>query len=500
MNAIPMLGSLGSIVLVATMGPAGRNGRPQLRRRRHVPLRHPRLHRRPAGPAAEAARPAGHRLAHGVPPLPRQRPHRSRARPPTSSAAPSTGTTPSRPRCRRWPRSGSRVWEHTSSDTTSCTSGTASAPSRCRWSWCRRESAPIDEVDPAAASALHRLLVVHRLQPELPASIDLRAFDRVELCGAEDPARSLARAMICSATAFHSPDHLVVAVLCSEQNLVHWDWLKWLPHAQSAQQSDAVGPMRMVSTSLAEIATLLPPDLSDRPRFGADERPPSPHILFVTDGAKLPPGNHVIPPDGLHGVTVLDLPARWDELEDASRLRLQFAAEPPQDGKHPILALRLREEPVKALADQCDLATAEAFARRLAPLHTVTGRGRRRRAARSPDPPTSWTCWGSATSTASTRTPPGAPRPARDRLRVPIGLGEGGAPDPPRHQGVRPAGHGPARPGHRRHRLRQVGVPAHARARPGHDPLARAAQHGAGRLQGRRDVRRHVGACRTSPR
>ena len=75
------------------------------------------------------------------------------------------------------------------------------------------ESAPIDQVDPAAASALHRLLVVHRLQPDLPASVDLRAFDRIEVCGPEEPARSLARAMVCSATAFHSPDHLVVAVL-----------------------------------------------------------------------------------------------------------------------------------------------------------------------------------------------------------------------------------------------------------------------------------------------
>ena len=52
------------------------------------------------------------------------------------------------------------------------------------------ESAPIDEVDPAAASALHRLLVVHRLQPDLPASIDLRAFDRVEICGDEERARA----------------------------------------------------------------------------------------------------------------------------------------------------------------------------------------------------------------------------------------------------------------------------------------------------------------------
>ena len=190
------------------------------------------------------------------------------------------------------------------------------------------ESAPIDQVDPAAASALHRLLVVHRLQPDLPASIDLRAFDRIELCGPEEPARALARAILCSAAAFHAPEHLVIAVLATEQNLAHWDWLKWLPHAQSAQQSDAVGPSRMITTSLADVAALLPPDLSDRPRFGAEERPASPHILLVTDAARLPPGNHVVPPDGLHGVTVLDLPTRWDELEDPTRLRLEFDAVP----------------------------------------------------------------------------------------------------------------------------------------------------------------------------
>ena len=51
-----------------------REPRPQLHRRRHVPLRHARLHRRADRPAAEAARPAGHRLAHRVPPLPHQHP------------------------------------------------------------------------------------------------------------------------------------------------------------------------------------------------------------------------------------------------------------------------------------------------------------------------------------------------------------------------------------------------------------------------------------------
>jgi DNA segregation ATPase FtsK/SpoIIIE, S-DNA-T family len=291
------------------------------------------------------------------------------------------------------------------------------------------DSAPIEQVDPAAASALHRLLAVHRVQPNLPASVDLRAFDRVELCGADDEARSLARAMICSAAAFQSPENLAIAVLASEDTLAQWDWVKWLPHALSAHGSDAVGPRRMVSTSLTDLAALLPPDLAERPRFGADERPPNPHILFVVDGGVLPPGNHVIPPDGLHGVTVLDLPSRWDELEDSSRLRLLFEDRAElADGRLPISALRLREAPVRAAADQCDLATAEALARRLAPLHVVTAGVEAEPASageikgpsdfmdllglgdvRHYDPASAW-----------------RQRPARDRLRVPIGLGDGG--------------------------------------------------------------------------
>lgn len=332
-----------------------------------------------------------------------------------------------------------RVWEHSSGDAQFL---------HVRYGVCAQplalelvppESAPIDQVDPAAASALHRLLVVHRLQPDLPASVDLRAFDRIEVCGEEMQARALARALICSATAFQSPENLAVAVLCSEQHLADWDWIKWLPHGQSQELTDAVGPMRMVSTSLSDLATLLPPDLAERPRFGADERPPTPHVLLVTDGVELPPGNHVIPPDGLHGVTVLDLPVRWSEMENATSLRLMIEPGPAEgateaslgvessDHMVPIQALRLREEPIRAKGDQCDLATAEAFARRLTPLHTaaVTGPadgnpGEIRGPSdfmdllglgdvREFEPAAAWVS-----------------RPARDRLRVPIGLGEGG--------------------------------------------------------------------------
>ncbi|WP_109506115.1 type VII secretion protein EccCa [Nocardioides speluncae] len=426
MNAIPMLGSVGSIVLVATMGGASGGGtrwiaagmflfatlgfifvqidRQRKQRAQQVTgsrteyLRYLGSIRKVARDAADQQRRAlnwHHPEPHALPAIAEDR---------------------------------TRLWEHGPSDPNFL---------QVRYGLCSQplslelvppESAPIDQVDPAAASALHRLLVVHRLQPNLPASIDLRAFDRIEVCGPEDEARSLARAMVCSAAAFHNPDQLLIAVLSSDQNLQHWDWMKWLPHAQSAQQSDAVGPMRMVTTSLDDLGALLPSDLADRPRFGADERPANPHILLVVDGGHLPPGNHIIPPDGLHGVTLIDLPARWDQLEDPTRLRLQFEDAPPAKEKLPVTALRMREEPIKAMADQCDLATAEAFARRLSPLHTVSAGTSE--AAATPGEITGPTDFMELLGLGDVHTfEPSAAwrtRPARDRLRVPIGLNESG--------------------------------------------------------------------------
>ncbi len=436
MNAIPMLGSLGSIVLVAGLGGAGGNqalrfiaagmflfatlgfivvqiDRQRKQRQQQVTgsrteyLRYLATVRKVAREAADQQR----RALTWMHPAPTALPSLAEDR--------------------------TRVWERSSADP---------AFLQVRYGVCAQplalellppESAPIDEVDPASASALHRLLVVHRLQPDLPASIDLRAFDRIEVCGDEEEARSLARALLCSAATFQSPENLQIAVLAGEATLAQWDWVKWLPHAHSQHQNDAVGPARMVTTSLSDLATMLPPDLTERPRFGADERPAIPHIILVTDGAELPPGNHLVPSDGLHGVTVIDLPARWGELDSPTALRLEIEDQPAAavaagqaPETVPLVAVRLRTEPVRAKADQCGAATAEALARRLTPLFTPTaGAAVGEEAAadltgptdfmdllglgdvHSFDPGTAW-----------------RPRPARDRLRVPIGVGDTAGP------------------------------------------------------------------------
>ncbi len=287
------------------------------------------------------------------------------------------------------------------------------------------ESAPIEQVDPVAASALHRLLVVHRVQPDLPAAVDLRAFDRVEITGPAEQARALARSIVCSAATFHDPGQLVVAVLGSDESVHLWDWAKWLPHTHSAEESDAIGPSRMIATSLEDLALMLPADLSERPRFGADQRAATPHILLVVDGGDLPPGNHVIPAEGLHGVTVLDLPERWGELDDPTRLRLHIEPRPRPDGRVSLTALRLHEAPVRSAGDQMDAETAAAFARRLAPLTAAPGSARK-------DPESSTTELTDLLGLGDVRgldvETAWRPRPVRDQLRVPVGVLDDGSP------------------------------------------------------------------------
>ncbi|WP_408897805.1 type VII secretion protein EccCa [Nocardioides sp. R1-1] len=438
-NAIPMLGSLGSIVLVAGLGGTGGNQALRFvaagmflfatvgfiavqvdrqRRQRHQQVTGTRTEylRYLAGVRSVVREAAGQqrRALTWLHPAPTALPSLAEDR--------------------------TRVWERSSSDP---------AFLQVRYGVCAQplalellppEDAPTEEADPLSASALHRLLAVHRVQPGLPASVDLSAFDRVELCGPEDEARSLARALLCSAAAFHSPDSLRIAVLASEATLARWDWVKWLPHAHSLHRSDAVGPARMVTTSLDDLAALLPPDLTERPRFGADERAAIPHVLLVTDGAELPPGNHVVPSDGLHGLTVVDLPARWGELDSPTALRLQIDGRPGEAGRGepasgpleetvPLVAVRMRTEPVRARGDQCGPATAEALARRLTPLFTPAAGAAvgEEVAADLTAPPDVMDLLGLGDVHAFDPATAWRPRPARDRLRVPLGVADGGA-------------------------------------------------------------------------
>ncbi|MFF1530591.1 type VII secretion protein EccCa [Cellulomonas sp. NPDC058312] len=288
------------------------------------------------------------------------------------------------------------------------------------------QTPPLAQLDPVAASAAHRFLVTHRVQQGVPLAFDVRSVARIEVTGAAAETRALARAVLSQLATFHAPEDLQIAVLAGDAAMPEWDWVKWLPHAHSPRSRDAVGAARMIGTDLADIEGLLPEDLTDRPRFGYAAEATLPHVLVVVDGGRVPVGNPILTADGVLGVTVLELPDRWGELDEPTTLRLNVgAAVATEDAvRAPVDVLRLGNPPVRVDGDQMSLADAEATARRLLPLHVESGPERSDEEVSSElvdllgvgdvrdlDLSVAW-----------------RPRLARDKLRVPIGVTPQGQP------------------------------------------------------------------------
>ena len=132
---------------------------------------------------------------------------------------------------------------------------------------------PLEELEPMTAGALRRFLDAYSVVPDLPVALSLRSFARVSSGAAgragrprpgdgDGPApapdaQALARAMLTQLAVFHAPDELLVAVCAGPERRRRWEWVKWLPHAHHPTRTDALGPVRLVTSSAAELERLL---------------------------------------------------------------------------------------------------------------------------------------------------------------------------------------------------------------------------------------------------
>jgi DNA segregation ATPase FtsK/SpoIIIE, S-DNA-T family len=286
------------------------------------------------------------------------------------------------------------------------------------------ELPPLAQLDPVAASAAHRFMIAHQTQKHLPLALSLRDYSKVEVTGREEEVRSLVRALLMQTATLHDPDSVQIAIVADDAALPQWEWAKWLPHTHSRRVNDGLGAARMIGASLGEIEDLLPAEVAERPRFGQDPTARLPHVIIVIDNGRVPVGDPIVTEDGVLGVTVIDLPARWQALENPSVARLAFG---PADSAEPTAELvTLSDAAVSFTPDTLSVIEAEAAARRLMPLYAA--------AATEAGPRTSTTQlelvdllnmpdvrdidFASAWSG----------RLERDRLRVPIGQDDNGAP------------------------------------------------------------------------
>ena len=284
------------------------------------------------------------------------------------------------------------------------------------------QTKPVEDLEPVSAGALRRFVRTHSTIGGLPVSVSLRAFGRVLLDGPPDAVRPLARAVLAQLATFHGPDDLVVAVCAAPDRLAEWDWVKWLPHALHPTRTDAAGPVRLVAATAAGLEDLVP-DLRRRGRFTGAGSSAVPHVVVVLDGADLPADSAFAGSD-VDGVTLLDLGATQPVDDRPGVLRLEVRTDAVRQVTRD-RAGTVRHAPL-GRPDALPVTQAEALARLMAPLRTAVGGDADTDAtsrdlgllqllglgdARRVDPGLTW-----------------RPRPERERLRVPIGVGPTGVP------------------------------------------------------------------------
>ncbi|MDQ3734964.1 MAG: type VII secretion protein EccCa [Actinomycetota bacterium] len=282
-------------------------------------------------------------------------------------------------------------------------------------------SRSLDELEPLCASALRRFVLTYSTVPELPIAMAINGFSRVHITGQVDRARSLVRAAIAQLCVHHSPEDIVIAVVAGTHERASWEWAKWFPHALHPDRTDALGSLRLVTTSLPALEAMLDEMLATRPRFNPTEASAQiagAHLVVVLDGGDVAGSSHLMSSGGgVEGVTVLDLTTPPPRLLDRATLVLDV------DKVGNLKSRTADGEATIGRADELTEVEIEALGRQISPLRLSIG-GKGEQAMNNAldladllgiDDPFSFET-----------TQGWAPRANRDRLRVPIGIGPDG--------------------------------------------------------------------------
>ncbi|TGB05609.1 type VII secretion protein EccCa, partial [Streptomyces palmae] len=287
---------------------------------------------------------------------------------------------------------------------------------------------PVEDLEPLSAHALRSFIRAYGTVPDQPIALYLRAWSRVLVqadAEQEERARALLRALIAQLAAFHAPEELNVALCVADERRGAWEWLKWLPHAQHGYQRDGAGAARLAAADFQALEELLGADFTQRPPFDP-ETPPGrdePFTLVVVDGGAVPSG-HRVTGAGYRNTVLVDLSGAltWKAARGTLRLRLDEA------GLHLVRTDRERKEQATLLGvpDTLGPAAARALAARLSP-YRLGGQ------ATASEPFVTDTELTTLLGIPDLRRHEPArlwrhPVEGRDRLRVPIAVGEDGTP------------------------------------------------------------------------
>jgi DNA segregation ATPase FtsK/SpoIIIE, S-DNA-T family len=286
------------------------------------------------------------------------------------------------------------------------------------------DTGPLNQFDPVSLDAALNLQSRYSVLHEQPVTLDLRRRGTVSIVGDRRHGRTVAQAMIGHLVAFHSPEDVRVGVVRADSRASEWDWVKWLPHCQSATVLDGDVPARLVTTTSGAMSELLYDEfearLAERARSRGRDADPRDHLVVFIDSEGMTGLWNIESPDssvplvelGVHVVVLLASRREEPELVDD---RIEVTP----DGWATIAS-----RPFPLVVDQLPDGLTTLLARQLAPLRAT-------RETTSGDE--------ALTSTVGLPDILGVDDPAaldpqltwrrrglRDLLRVPIGVGANG--------------------------------------------------------------------------
>jgi S-DNA-T family DNA segregation ATPase FtsK/SpoIIIE len=169
------------------------------------------------------------------------------------------------------------------------------------------DDGPLNEFDPVCLETARALRKRYAILREQPARVDLSTLGVLSVVGDRGAGRALATALVAQLVTFHAPQEVRLAVVRSEPNASLWEWAKWLPHHQHLSMMDGELPARLAARTVTELAELLAGELEarlDAHQRGRGQHRPREHLVVVVDG------------EGLPGVWGLEPPERGTSLAD----------------------------------------------------------------------------------------------------------------------------------------------------------------------------------------
>lgn len=294
------------------------------------------------------------------------------------------------------------------------------------------DTGPLNEFDPVCLETARTLRTRYTTVREQPVCVDLTGIGVLSVVGDRAAGRALARALIAQLVTFHAPQEVRLGVVRAQPHAADWEWVKWLPHHLHASLRDGDLPTRLVATSVSGMAELIAADLEDRQdayqrRRGQPTRPRE-HLVIVVDGEHLPGVWGLAAPE--RGISLADLGVhvilllghRREEPEDVDA-RIVVAAGTNSPGPGQAGTGRQEWNGASFVIDDVPAGLLSGLARTLAPLRMVSEDAGADTLAGTVGLPE---ILGVADVATLDPSHTWQPRPLRERLRVPIGIGTTG--------------------------------------------------------------------------